>query len=96
AGAGSVDATLLPADAADARQGAIVEIAPARTALMMGIAERIARDSGAGLFLDYGYLQPGVGDTLQALRRHNHEDVLASPGEADLTTHVDFAALATA
>ncbi|WP_027058524.1 class I SAM-dependent methyltransferase [Mesorhizobium loti] len=94
AGAGSVDPTLLPVGAAEAPQGAIVEVAPARAALMAAIAERIVRNSGAGLFLDYGYLQPGVGDTLQALRRHNHEDVLANPGEADLTSHVDFAALA--
>ncbi|TIU96361.1 MAG: class I SAM-dependent methyltransferase, partial [Mesorhizobium sp.] len=42
---------------------------------------------------DYGYLRPGIGDTLQALRKHDHEDVLANPGEADLTAHVDFAAL---
>ncbi|TPK89090.1 class I SAM-dependent methyltransferase [Mesorhizobium sp. B2-4-12] len=94
AGAGSVDPTLLPPDAANAPQGAVAEVAPARTALMAAIAERMARDNGAGLFLDYGHLQPGVGDTLQALRRHNHEDVLANPGEADLTSHVDFAALA--
>jgi SAM-dependent MidA family methyltransferase len=95
AGAGSVDPTLLPVEAAEAPQGAIVEIAPARTALMAAIAERISRHGGAGLFLDYGHLQPGVGDTLQALRRHAHEDVLANPGEADLTSHVDFSALAT-
>ncbi|TGS45160.1 MULTISPECIES: class I SAM-dependent methyltransferase [unclassified Mesorhizobium] len=94
AGAGSVDPTLLPRDAGDAPQGAIVEVAPARTALMAAIAERMASDGGAGLFPDYGHLRPGIGDTLQALRRHNHEDVLANPGEADLTSHVDFAALA--
>ncbi|TPK71403.1 class I SAM-dependent methyltransferase [Mesorhizobium sp. B2-4-15] len=94
AGAGSVDPALLPADAANAPQGVVAEVAPARTALMAAIVGRMARDGGAGLFLDYGHLQPGVGDTLQALRRHNHEDVLANPGEADLTTHVDFAALA--
>ncbi|WP_137932470.1 class I SAM-dependent methyltransferase [Mesorhizobium comanense] len=94
AGAGSVDPTLLPADADDAPQGAVAELAPARTALMAAIAGRIARHGGAGLFLDYGHLQPGIGDTLQALRRHGHEDVLANPGEADLTSHVDFAALA--
>ncbi|ESY77279.1 ATP synthase subunit beta [Mesorhizobium sp. LNHC221B00] len=94
AGAGSVDPTLLPADAGEAPQGAIVEVAPARSALMAAIAERISSHGGAGLFPDYGHLQPGVGDTLQALRKHIHEDVLANPGEADLTSHVDFAALA--
>jgi SAM-dependent MidA family methyltransferase len=94
AGAGSLDPTLLSDDAAGAPQGAIVEIAPARAALMATIAERLAAHGGAGLFIDYGHLQPGVGDTLQALRKHKHDDVLANPGEADLTAHVDFAALA--
>ncbi|TPI66192.1 class I SAM-dependent methyltransferase [Mesorhizobium sp. B3-1-3] len=94
AGAGSVDPALLPAAAADAPQGAIVEIAPGRSALMAAIAERIAGQGGAGLFIDYGHLQPGIGDTFQALRRHQREDVLANPGEADLTAHVDFAPLA--
>jgi SAM-dependent MidA family methyltransferase len=96
AGAASLDPSLLPDDAVDAPQGAVVELAPARAALMTTIAEHIARHGGAGLFIDYGYLRPGVGDTLQALRKHRHDEVLASPGEADLTTHVDFTALAAA
>lgn len=96
AGAASLDPSLLPDDAADAPQGAVVELAPARTALMTTVAAHIAKHGGAGLFIDYGYLRPGVGDTLQALRKHRHEEVLANPGEADLTTHVDFAALAAA
>lgn len=94
AGAGSVDPALLPAGAADAPQGAIAEVAPARVALMSAIAGRVAGHGGAGLFIDYGHIEPGIGDTLQALRKHNHEDVLANPGEADLTAHVDFSALA--
>ncbi|WP_296736820.1 class I SAM-dependent methyltransferase [Mesorhizobium sp.] len=96
AGAGSVEAALLPDDATDAPQGAIAEVAPARTALMSAIAGPIAARGGAGLFIDYGHLRPGIGDTLQALRKHEHENVLANPGEADLTAHVDFAALASA
>lgn len=96
AGVGSLDPTLLPDDAPDAPEGAIAELAPARVALMATIAERIRVEGGAGLFIDYGHLKPGIGDTLQALRKHQHEDVLVSPGEADLTSHVDFAALAQA
>lgn len=94
AGAGSLDAALLPPDAASAAPGAIVEIAPAREALMDQIANRIAREGGAGLFIDYGHARSAVGDTLQALRNHQYDDPLAHPGEADLTAHVDFAALA--
>jgi SAM-dependent MidA family methyltransferase len=94
AGAGSADAALLPPGADAAPQGSLVELAPARSALMLAIAERLAMDGGAGLFIDYGHLEPGFGDTLQAVRAHAYEDVLADPGGADLTAHVDFAALA--
>jgi len=96
AGAAGLDPALLPAGAATASQGAVVEIAPVREALMETIAERIALNGGAGLFFDYGYAEPGVGDTLQALRRHEFDEVLAHPGEADLTAHVDFSRLAQA
>ena len=94
AGAASLDCDLLPDDAEGALEGTILEIAPARAALMQAIAERIAAAGGAGLFIDYGHLVRGFGDTLQAVRAHAYENVLASPGEADLTTHVDFAGLA--
>ncbi|KQZ87265.1 ATP synthase subunit beta [Mesorhizobium sp. Root157] len=93
-GVASLDPSLLPEDAHDAPEGTIVEIAPARSALMDLVAARVAADGGAGLFIDYGHLEPGVGDTLQAMKDHAYQDVLASPGEADLTAHVDFAALA--
>jgi SAM-dependent MidA family methyltransferase len=94
AGPGSLDPSLLPTDAGDAPQGAIFEVSPARSAMMQVVAERIARHGGAGLFIDYGHLTPGIGDTLQALRKHAYDDPLSHPGEADLTTHVDFSALA--
>jgi SAM-dependent MidA family methyltransferase len=46
------------------------------------------------LIIDYGSGDPGYGDTLRAVRQHAHDDVLAAPGEADLSAHVDFSALA--
>jgi SAM-dependent MidA family methyltransferase len=61
---------------------------------MEQVAQRLADHGGAALFIDYGYAEPSIGDTLQALRRHEYDDVLAHPGEADLTAHVDFSALA--
>ena len=75
--------------------GDIVERAPEREALAAEIARRIARAGGAALIVDYGY-ERGGGDTLQAMRRHRSHDPLSDPGEADLTAHVDFAALARA
>lgn len=94
-GSAAINASALPPEAAAAPQGAIWELAPAREALMQQIAERIATDGGAGLFIDYGHVKPGIGDTFQAMREHAFVDPLVNPGEADLTTHVDFAALAT-
>jgi SAM-dependent MidA family methyltransferase len=94
AGYGVPDETVLPPDAASAPEGAIFEWAPAREALMEVIAERLKRYGGAGLFIDYGFERSAIGDTLQAVKRHVYDDVLASPGEADITSHVDFGALA--
>ncbi|MFC5386077.1 class I SAM-dependent methyltransferase [Aquamicrobium segne] len=93
AGAASLDTALLPQGSEQAQEGAIIELAPARSAMMAEISGRIATHGGAGLFIDYGYLTPGISDTLQALKNHAYDPVLAHPGEADLTSHVDFAAL---
>ncbi|MGX1096087.1 class I SAM-dependent methyltransferase [Amorphus sp. MBR-141] len=76
--------------------GTIVEVQPASDAIMTTLAGRIARDGGALLAIDYGYAGPGTGDTLQAMRAHAFADVLAAPGAADLTAHVNFSALAAA
>ncbi len=53
-----------------------------------------AGQGGALLAIDYGSAVSGRGDTLQAVKAHRFVDVLAEPGTADLTAHVDFAALA--
>ncbi|MEW6437255.1 MAG: SAM-dependent methyltransferase [Pseudomonadota bacterium] len=78
---------------AAAPQGAIFEVGAAAQAVLRRLAARIA---SALLVIDYGYIQPGAGDTLQALQNHRPDEPLRAPGEADLTAHVDFAALARA
>ncbi|HZP18994.1 MAG TPA: SAM-dependent methyltransferase [Bauldia sp.] len=72
---------------------AVVETSPAAQAIMQALAARIAAQRGAALVIDYGYEGPAAGDTLQAVRKHRYDDLLAHPGEADLTAHVDFGAL---
>ncbi len=76
--------------------GTIVETSPAGEALMRDIAGRIVASGGAALVIDYGPAVPGTGDTIQAVRAHKKVPALESPGEADLTAHVDFVALAGA
>ena len=88
-------AARLPAALA-APEGALVEVAPQAVALTAALARRLAGQGGALLVVDYGATRPGHGDSLQAVKAHRFTDPLAEPGEADLTTHVDFEALARA
>ena len=80
----------------DAELGAIWEVSDAQTALGAGLGERIARQGGAALLIDYGRDAPGPGDTLQALSQHRKVDPLADPGDADLTVWADFPAVLSA
>jgi len=76
--------------------GTLVEICPAAAALAGALGERLAREPGAALIVDYGYFPSAPGATLAALRRHRAAPVLDAPGSADLSAHVDFAAFAAA
>jgi NADH dehydrogenase [ubiquinone] 1 alpha subcomplex assembly factor 7 len=86
---------MLP-DAESAPAGAIVETNEAGEALARELALRLVADGGRALIIDYGRLESGFGETLQAVRRHAYWPVLAAPGRADITAHVDFEALARA
>ncbi len=77
-------------------EGDIVEIRPGAQEIAAAIARRIRARGGAALVVDYGHGRSAAGDTLQAVRGHRHADPLAAPGQADLTAHVDFQALAEA
>lgn len=81
---------------ASERPGDVFEVSPAQAAFGEAVAARLAEDGGAALLIDYGRAEPGPGDTLQALRRHQKVDPLACPGEADLTVHADFPAVLAA
>ncbi len=91
-------AALIPPslEAAGLPPGSVVEVAPAGIALAGAIGARLAADGGAAVIIDYGHATSAPGDTLQAVRRHRRHPVLAEPGAADLTAHVDFAALGRA
>ena len=79
---------------ADTVDGDVVELCPQAPAIMAEIAARMA-DQGAALIIDYGGWH-SLGDTFQAVQAHQPVDPFATPGQADLTAHVDFAALAAA
>jgi SAM-dependent MidA family methyltransferase len=79
--------------APEAKLGDVFEVNPVARRLVAGLAKRFASHPGVLLVIDYGYDKSAVGDTLQAVRRHQPVPALQTPGEVDLTAHVDFAAL---
>ena len=86
----------LPTETPDveAAEGEVVEVCEPAREVVRHLAARVAESGGASLFLDYGPAASAPGDSLQALRGGDAADPLLRPGEADLTAHVDFAALA--
>jgi SAM-dependent MidA family methyltransferase len=80
----------------DAQVGDLVEVSPAQALFGTELGALILRQGGAALLIDYGRDKPGPGDTLQALKAHQKVGPLESPGEADLTVHADFPAVAAA
>jgi SAM-dependent MidA family methyltransferase len=94
-GAATLDGPL-PAGADRCPDGTVLEVSPARDAIMAAIAGRLRDAGGVALVIDYGHVVSGFGDTLQALRDHAYDPPLAHPGEADLTSHVAFEDLARA
>lgn len=83
----------LPQFAAEAPEGAIIESPIVGAGIAYALANRIAKQGGAAIIIDYGYEGPALGDTLQAVKAHQFADPFTDPGEADLTTHVDFSVL---
>lgn len=83
----------VPAALANAAEGAIVETCPAAAAVMLALAQRIGRQGGCALIIDYGYVGPAIGDTLQAVRGHQMTNPFEHVGDSDLTAHVDFGML---
>jgi SAM-dependent MidA family methyltransferase len=76
----------------ETENGAIVELRAGEGEVLRALAARA--DPCVALFIDYGPAEPSFGDTLQAVRRHAYANPLVEPGTADLTAHVQFAALA--
>ena len=75
--------------------GTVFEANPTAVSLADALGRHVAGHGLAALLIDYGH-GGSCGDTLQAVAGHRYADPLADPGRADLTAHVDFAAIARA
>ncbi|MDF1734137.1 MAG: SAM-dependent methyltransferase [Minwuia sp.] len=85
-----------PEDMPELKDGEVFEVSEEGRRLVEVIGTRLAVQGGAALFIDYGHGETAAGDTLQAVRRHAFHPILSDVGSADLTAHVDFAAMARA
>jgi SAM-dependent MidA family methyltransferase len=81
----------LPSGLRMSPDGSIYEWRSDTVALEIG---RRVRANGAALIIDYGHAWYGLGETLQAVSGHSFTSPLSTPGQVDLTAHVDFGALA--
>ena len=80
----------LPEGAKGAEEDTIFETSPARISWIDALSERLKKQGGGSLFIDYGYNEPAPGETLQAVEKHKYRDILDKPGQQDLTAHVNF------
>jgi NADH dehydrogenase [ubiquinone] 1 alpha subcomplex assembly factor 7 len=81
-----------------ANHRAIVELSPMSIHYAKLIADKIYKNKGAALIIDYGYIENSetrtkFSSTLQAVKNHKYHPILQDIGEADLTAHVDFMSL---
>ncbi len=84
----------------DAGEGAIIEISYQLEDFIKFIGENIKNYNSVMLATDYGYDIPYnkrdasmYRSTLQAVRDHKYSNLLEDIGRADVTSHVDFAAI---
>jgi SAM-dependent MidA family methyltransferase len=78
----------------DTSDGDFVELNIAAAQLSRNIGTHINSFGGLAILIDYGDWH-SLGDTLQAVKSHQYCDIFISPGEVDITAHVDFEILAT-
>lgn len=77
-------------DLPDSPAGEVREVNEAALEFVRALAAR----GGVGLLIDYGPMQSGAGESVQAIHNGQYANPLANPGSADITAHVDFAAIA--
>jgi len=90
-------------DHAQMIEGYLTELHPVGAGFMGSLAGMFAHERGAAILFDYGfpaheyYLDQRIGGTLMChYRHHAHPDPFYLPGLQDITSHVDFTAMALA
>ena len=74
--------------------GEIVEVSLEEKRINSELIKIILKQGGSILWVDYGFKNYGYGDTLQVVKNHRFSNLFESPGESDITYHINFADLA--
>ena len=85
---------IIPQTFTEAETGSIFEFCPDFESILSDLKRFSSSYPFAGLFIDYGFEGPQLGESLQALLKHKTVSPLQQPGDVDLTAHVDFTAFA--
>ena len=68
----------------------IIEYSPSAFDYLKNICEKIKINNGGILIIDYGYLNPKMHETLQAVNNHKYSNVLNDIGNSDITYNINF------
>jgi NADH dehydrogenase [ubiquinone] 1 alpha subcomplex assembly factor 7 len=68
----------------------IIEYSPSAFTYLENICEIIKNNNGGILIVDYGYLEPKMHETLQAINNHKYCNVLENIGNSDITYNISF------
>jgi len=68
----------------------IIEYSPKAFEYLKIICNKIQREDGGILIIDYGYLNSEMHDTLQAINNHKYSNVLENIGNSDITYNISF------
>jgi len=89
----TLNCKMIPKRLNDLDEGYMYEASPQSIKIIKDIAQHIAKYNGAALIIDYGYYNNSFSDSLQAVKNHQFYDPLKTPGEVDITAHVNFTRL---
>ena len=68
----------------------IIEYSPSAFDYLENICETIKKNDGGILIIDYGYLNPKMHETLQAVKNHKYSNILEDIGNSDITYNINF------
>lgn len=85
----------LPAFLIPPKAGEQVEVSLHQKSFLNDAMNIVLKQGGIILFVDYGFIHNVAGDTLQAVKNHQYCDIFETPGEADITAHVNFAEISS-